>query len=162
MAGYESLQEGLAVLAEYLTGGLSRPRLRLLAGRVIAVSHIENGADFIETFSTMHDSYGFNLKTAFTICMRIYRGGGYAKHIVYLRGLVVLLKQLAAGQELEPLLLGKISHEYIHFVEELNWRKVLMPRVLRPRYFENPISQQRLMQLLKGISVLDLTTAAET
>jgi uncharacterized protein (TIGR02421 family) len=160
MAGYESLQEGLAVLAEYLTGGLSRPRLRLLAGRVIAVRHIEKGADFIETFNAMHNHYGFNRQTAFTISMRIYRGGGYTKDIVYLRGLMVLLKHLAEGQELEPLLLGKISHEYIHLVEELNWRKILKPGPLRPRYIDNPLAQQRLIQLRKGISVLDLTTAA--
>ena len=36
LAGYEELQEGLAVMAEYLVGGLSLPRLRLLAARVIA------------------------------------------------------------------------------------------------------------------------------
>ena len=40
MADYESMQEGLAVLAEYLVGGLSRPRMRMLAGRVIAVQSI--------------------------------------------------------------------------------------------------------------------------
>ncbi len=38
LAGYDALQEGLAVLSEYLVGGLSRPRLRLLAGRVVAAS----------------------------------------------------------------------------------------------------------------------------
>ncbi|NIQ16470.1 MAG: DUF1704 domain-containing protein, partial [Candidatus Dadabacteria bacterium] len=38
LSGYEELQEGLAVLAEYLVGGLSKPRLRLLAGRVVAVN----------------------------------------------------------------------------------------------------------------------------
>jgi hypothetical protein len=35
MANYEPLQEGLAVLGEYLVGGLSHQRLRLLAGRVV-------------------------------------------------------------------------------------------------------------------------------
>ena len=32
LTGYDTLQEGLAVLSEYLVGGLSRPRLRLLGG----------------------------------------------------------------------------------------------------------------------------------
>ena len=36
---YEELQEGLAVLAEYLVGGLTVPRLRMLAGRVLAAQH---------------------------------------------------------------------------------------------------------------------------
>jgi uncharacterized protein (TIGR02421 family) len=162
MAGYEPLQEGLAVLAEYLTGGLSRPRLRLLASRVLAVWHMENGADFIETFNAMHNQYGFNCQTAFTICMRIYRGGGYTKDIIYLRGLMILLQRLSEGQELEPLLEGKISHEYIPLVEELNWRKILRPGSLRPSYLDNPIVMQRLLQLRNGLSVLDLATAAAT
>src|SRR5690606_13217513 len=37
LAGYDELQEGLAVLAEYLAGGMTAPRLRVLAARVLAV-----------------------------------------------------------------------------------------------------------------------------
>ncbi len=36
LAGYEETQEGLAVLAEFLVGGLSPHRLRQLAVRVVA------------------------------------------------------------------------------------------------------------------------------
>ena len=43
LAGYDGLQEGLAVLSEYLVGGLSRPRMRLLAARVIAVEQLVQG-----------------------------------------------------------------------------------------------------------------------
>lgn len=160
MAGYEPMQEGLAVLAEYLVGGLSRPRLRLLAGRVIAVHCIYQGADFIETFRDLHDQYAFNQKTAYTIAMRVYRGGGYTKDAVYLRGLKELLSYLAGGAELEPLLVGKISHEQLPLVEELSWRKVLRPGVLRPRYLENPMAQQRLARLRTGVSVLELIMEA--
>src|SRR5690606_8286712 len=35
-ADYDELQEGLAVLAEYLVGGLTKERMRLLAARVLA------------------------------------------------------------------------------------------------------------------------------
>ena len=51
LAGYDSLQEGIAVLTEYLVGGLSKPRLRLLAARVVAVQMLLSGADFVETFA---------------------------------------------------------------------------------------------------------------
>jgi uncharacterized protein (TIGR02421 family) len=156
MAGYESLQEGLAVLAEYLTGGLSRPRLRLLAGRVIAVQSICQGADFIETFRVLHDQYGFSQATAFNIAMRVYRGGGYTKDAVYLRGLKNLLSYLARGGDFEMLLVGKISHQQLTLVEELGWRKVLKPAVLRPRYLDRPETQHRLAFLRKGVSVLEL------
>ena len=156
MAGYEPLQEGLAVLAEYLVGGLSRPRLRLLAGRVMAVQSIYQGAGFIETFCLLHEQYGFSQSTAFTIAMRVYRGGGYTKDIVYLRGLMNLLSYLAQDGDLEVLLLGKVSHEQIALVEELQWRKVLTPAVLRPRYLDKPETQQKLARLRKGVSVLEL------
>jgi uncharacterized protein (TIGR02421 family) len=158
MAGYEPLQEGLAVLAEYLVGGLSRARLRLLAGRVIAVQSIFQGADFIETFCILHKQYNFSQANAFNIAMRVYRGGGYTKDAVYLRGLMNLLSYLAQGGELEMLLLGKISHEQLSFVKELQWRKVLTPAVLRPRYLDQPETQQRLARIREGASILELTS----
>ena len=60
LAGSEELQEGIAVLAEYLTGGLSVPRFRLLAGRVIAAGLLIEGATFTESFKMLHDVYGFS------------------------------------------------------------------------------------------------------
>jgi len=158
MAGYEPLQEGLAVLAEYLVGGLSRPRIRLLAGRVMAVQSIYQGADFIETFRLLHDQYNFSQPVAFNIAMRVYRGGGYTKDAVYLRGLMNLLSYLSEGGELEMLLLGKVSHEQLSFVEELQWRKVLTPAVLRPRYLDQPETQQKLAHLREGISIFKLVS----
>src|SRR5690606_3852898 len=53
-AGYEELQEGLAILAEFLVGGLTRNRLRTLAGRVLAVNAVVQGASFVETFRLLH------------------------------------------------------------------------------------------------------------
>jgi len=54
------------------------------------------------------------------------------------------------------LLLGKVSHEQLALVEELQWRKVLTPAVLRPRYLDKPETQQKLARLRKGVSVLEL------
>ncbi len=144
MAGYEELQEGLAVFAEYLTGGLSLPRLQLLAGRVVAVDSIIAGASFIETFTLLHHDHGFHPFTAFTMTMRVYRGGGYTKDVVYLRGLVNLLDYLAAEEGLELLYYGKIAMAHLHLIEELRWRNVLAPIALMPRYLETPEAQQRL------------------
>ena len=59
LAGYEELQEGLAVLSEYLVGGLSRGRMRQLAARVVAVRHLTDGASFVETFRTLDRDFGF-------------------------------------------------------------------------------------------------------
>ena len=46
LSGCDELQEGLAVLSEYLVGGLSPPRLRLLAGRVIGCTNADRRCYF--------------------------------------------------------------------------------------------------------------------
>lgn len=156
MAGYEPLQEGLAVLAEYLVGQLDGGRLRQLAGRVLAVSMISDGAGFIDTFRVLHREEGFAPRAAFLMTMRTFRGGGYTKDAVYLRGLMKLLELLARGQELESLYVGKLSLEYLSLIEELRWRRILVPPVLLPRLFGEPATVARRERLAQGLGVLDL------
>ena len=155
LAGYEEMQEGIAVLSEYLVGGLSVSRLRLLAARVIAARCLTEGASFIDTFRELNETYLFTQRTAFTITMRIYRSGGLTKDAVYLRGLVHLLDYLKRGGALEPLFVGKIAAEHIPIIQELQWRKVLKPALLRPRYMENPNIEEKFNTLRQGLSVLD-------
>lgn len=154
--GYEELQEGLAVLSEYLVGGLTPSRLRLLAGRVMAVQSMVQGADFIETFRLLHRSYRFDEFEAFTTSMRVYRGGGLTKDAIYLKGLVHLLDWLREGRSLEPLLIGKIHEDYIPLMEELLHRKVLRPVPIRPRYLADHAALSRLEELKSGKSVMNL------
>ncbi len=156
MASYEATQEGLAVLSEYLVGGLSRPRLRTLAGRVLAVDMVTNGAGFIETFRQLHQQYEFNQENAFDITMRVFRGGGYTKDAVYLRGLSQLQQHLASGKELTPLYFGKVALEHLPLIEELQWRKVLQSPSLMPRFLQHSVVNERLARLGKGISVMDI------
>ncbi len=153
---YEELQESLAVLAEYLAGGLSRPRLRLLAARVVAADRMASGASFVDVFRELDRSYDFEQRTAFIITMRIFRGGGFTKDIVYLRGLVKLVDYLKGGGNLEPLYIGKIGSGHVSIIEELQWRKVLSPMPLRPRYLDDPGFQEKLAKLRRMDSVLDL------
>ena len=156
LAGYEEMQEGIAVLSEYLVGGLSLTRLRLLAARVIATRCLTDGGTFIDTFQTLKETYRFTQRTAFIVTMRTYRSGGLTKDAVYLRGLVHLLDYLKKGGTLAPLFVGKIAAEHIPIIQELQWRKVLKPAPLRPRYMENPHIKEKFNALRKGRSVLDL------
>ncbi|MCE9625755.1 MAG: flavohemoglobin expression-modulating QEGLA motif protein, partial [Deltaproteobacteria bacterium] len=156
LAGYEELQEGLAVLAEYLVGGLSRPRVRLLAGRVLATKAMIDGADFMETFRMLTEEYGFEKKGAFTITLRIFRGGGLTKDAVYLRGVVSIFQYLREGGDLNTLFVGKISSAHVPVIQELQWRGVLKRPPLMPRYMDNPDSLKLLEQLRRGVNVLDL------
>lgn len=159
-AGYEELQEGMAVLAEFLVGGLSRPRLRQLAGRVLAVDHTARGADFLDTFRMLHDRHGFSQKSAYTTAMRVHRGGGLTKDVVYLRGITRLLDKIAEGVPLTDILIGKIAFEDLDVISELRWRKVLKPAPLHPGYLENPKAKQRLRRVTSDrcTDLLDLVT----
>lgn len=156
LAGYESLQEGLAVLAEYLVEGLSRARMRLLAARVVAAHQMIEGASFVDAFRLLCRTYGFPQRIAYTIAMRVYRGGGLTKDVVYLRGLVEVLDYLRGGGEVEPLLVGKIGLDHLPLVRELQHREVLRPAPLRPRYLDRPEVKQRLARLRYGLTVADL------
>lgn len=156
LAGYDSLQEGIAVLSEYLVGGLSKPRLRLLAARVSAVDTMLSGASFVECFRNLNKEHGFSQRTAYTITMRIYRGGGFTKDAVYLRGLVEILDYLREGGSLDPLFVGKIAGEHVRFVRELLHRRVILPPALTPRYLKIPGVSERLESLRGGMNVLEL------
>ncbi|MFT2009659.1 flavohemoglobin expression-modulating QEGLA motif protein [Pontibacter sp. 13R65] len=154
--GYEELQEGLAVLSEYLVGGLNHDRLRLLAARVVAVHHLEKGCNFTDNFWRLKEEYKFDNDTAFDIAMRVHRGGGLTKDAVYLKGLVHLLQFLKDGGELEPLLIGKIRQDYIPIVQELIYREVLQAAPIKPRYLLDPAIQPKLDQLKGGLTVFNL------
>jgi len=156
LAGYEELQEGLAVLAEYLVGGLSGPRLRLLAGRVIASFLMIKNASFLETFRELNRTYGFNKRTSFIITVRTYRGGGLTKDAVYLRGLVRLMEYLKDGGDLDTLYVGKIALEQVPVIQELKWRSVLHPSPLRPSFLLTDKISEKIGILKNKKSVLDL------
>jgi uncharacterized protein (TIGR02421 family) len=161
LAGYDELQEGLAVFAEYLVGDLSRPRLRLLAARVVAARGLLEGTSFVETFRRLHDEYGFEQKTAYTVALRVHRGGGLTKDAIYLRGLVRLFEYLQGGGDLEPLYVGKIAVEHVPVVRELQRRGVLHEPALRPRFLDDPATQARLERVRNGLTVLDLAKGSK-
>ena len=156
LAGCDSLQEGLAVLSEYLVGGLSRPRLRLLAARVVAVRLLLQGASFVETYRQLANSHGFASREAFMVAVRVHRGGGLTKDAVYLRGLCQVLYYIGHGGTLDHLLVGKIAVKHIPFVRELMWRGVLKKPPFVPRYVGQPEAEKRLAKLRCGMSVLNL------
>jgi hypothetical protein len=130
--------------------------MRLLAARVLATHHMIEGADIVETIRELDGLYGFDRRTAFTVAMRIYRGGGLTKDAVYLRGLNGILEYLSQGGELEPLFVGKIAVDHVPIVRELQWRRVLREPPLTPRYMELPDAASKLAELRKGTTVLDL------
>jgi hypothetical protein len=47
-------------------------------------------------------------------------------------------------------------------IEDLEWREVLRPPVLRPRYLDLPETAERLKRLRAGMSVVDLVEGEQT
>ncbi|PRD56405.1 flavohemoglobin expression-modulating QEGLA motif protein [Sphingobacterium gobiense] len=140
--GYEQLQEGLAVLAEYLVDGLTNQRLRILAGRVIAVQHMLLGYSFVETFDMLHEEYHFSTNTSFTIAMRVYRSGGLTKDTAYLQGFKELIQYIQEGKDLNLLTIGKIREDYLPIVHDLIQRGVLRHPRIKPRYLHEPYTDK--------------------
>jgi uncharacterized protein (TIGR02421 family) len=140
--GYEELQEGLAVLAEYIVGGLNNDRLRIIAARVIAVQNMLLGNSFIDTFSMLVDQYNFLPETAFTIVMRVYRGGGLTKDALYLKGLMELITYLKDGNNVHLLMMGKIRKDYLPIIKDLLQKEILIPPAVTPRYLFPEFSPQ--------------------
>ncbi len=153
LADYDSLQEGIAVLSEYLGGGLSGNRMRILAGRVVAGSALLDGADFKSIFNLLYTDYQFTKERAFNITSRMFQGGGFLKDIIYLKGLVQLRDYLSNGGELEPLLAGKFSLRHVDLIKDLTDRQLLKPALLKPRYFKNPNFNSKLNKFKDGIAL---------
>ena len=156
--GYENLQEGLAVLGEWFVDGLTTGRLRNLAARVVGIANMLRGNDFTHTFQLLHEQHGMPARTAFYTTARVYRGGGFTKDAVYLRGLVELLDYLSRGGALEPLFIGKLRLSYVPLLEELTQRGILRPPPLTPRYYreDRAAGHPKLKRLRAGMSVFDL------
>ncbi|MEJ2468056.1 MAG: DUF1704 domain-containing protein [Campylobacterales bacterium] len=157
LSGYDEMQEGIAVLSEYLCGGLNISRLRILAGRVVAANCLVTGASFLDTFTRLHEAYGFKPKTAFTITTRIFLGGGLTEDAGSLRGLLFILDYIAKGGAIEPLYVGKIAANHIPLVEELLYREILSRPPLFPRYLQEPEAAARLKEIQeKKLSIMDI------
>ncbi|TDD16368.1 DUF1704 domain-containing protein [Kribbella turkmenica] len=156
LPGYDETQEGLAVLAEYLTGGLDPRRLRVLAARVVAIGLMLDGADFLEIFESLRAEHRIPTKTAWSIAVRVVVGGGSVKDAIYLRGITRLLEALAEGTSLDVLFVGKLALDHIPLIQDLLDREVLQPPWVRPRWLDVPGAQERLDRLRAGASVTDL------
>ncbi len=144
------------MLAEAFVGGLSRSRVRLLLGRVVAARLMTDGATFVDTFRELHDTWGFRARTAFTITLRIYRGGGLTKDAVYVRGIGQLMDYIREGGDLESLLIGKIAVEHVSLIQELKAREILVPPPLKPSFLEAPEFQPQMDRIRSGLTLFQL------
>tara|TARA_B100001287_G_scaffold49581_1_gene38638 strand:+ start:21002 stop:22999 length:1998 start_codon:yes stop_codon:yes gene_type:complete len=131
-------QEGIAVLTEYLSGHLTIRRLKELALRVVGVDLMINGLDFKSVYHEMVNSYYIKPKDAFILTTRIFRGGGFTKDHLYLKGFIKILKLWDSGKSLHPLLIGKNSIQYYDIYKEMIARELAKPPEYITSIFTNP------------------------
>ena len=155
LAGYEGVQEGLAVLAEYLVGGMTLGRLRLIAARVVGCAAMLEGASFPECYRRIRE-FGLAESSAFNLTLRVYRGGGLAKDAVYLRGLLEVLAHLRAGGDLGPFWMGKIAASHFGIMQELGTRGLLKPPQLIPAFLSHPEAEARLKKARAGMNPIEM------
>jgi uncharacterized protein (TIGR02421 family) len=155
LAHYDTLQEGLATLSEYLSGYLSAARLRTIAARVVASRRMECGAGVAEIFQELVDAHRLAANEAFEVAVRACRGGGLTKDVVYLKGLRDLLAHLEAGRDFEQLFLGKFSLSQFDTIESMLEDAEIEPAEPRPRYLDDPIARERL-DACRHLDVADL------
>lgn len=153
LIGYDEVQEGLAVLAEYLSGGLTRQRMRMLAARVVAVCMLLDGASYIEVYRCLNQEHGFDSKLAYNLTTRVFRAGGFTKDAVYLRGLIWLLEYLKLEGNLTTLYVGKMPQKHLPLIRELLWRKVLKEPFIVPRYLYESDAEDRLNRIKSGMNL---------
>ncbi|MFD2741344.1 flavohemoglobin expression-modulating QEGLA motif protein [Sulfitobacter aestuarii] len=156
LAGYEGIQEGLGVFAEYLAGGLTAGRLRLLAARVVGCAAMLDGAEFVETFRILTRDHGFSDSAAFNLTVRLYRSGGLAKDAIYLRGLRDVLEHLRSGRSLAPYWLGKFAKSQFSQIEELAARGLLRTPPVSPAFLTGELAEQRLAAARAGMTPAEL------
>ena len=159
LAGYEGIQEGLGVFAEWATGGLTRTRLRLLGARVVAVAAMERGADFIEVYRSLTREHGFSKRGAFGIAARVFRSGGFAKDAIYLEGFRTITDLVASGAPLNPFWLGKIAVSHVTAIEELLQRELVQPPLFKPSFLEDELAAKRIADLRQASSFSEIVGA---
>ena len=106
LTGNTHAQEGLAIYSEYCSGNLTLGRLKTLALRVMAVNYMLKHNNFYETYQALIKDYEVSEEQAFILTTRVYRGGGFTKDYLYLKGFRDVV-QLSKAGNIENLLIGK-------------------------------------------------------
>ena len=144
LPGNTYTQEGLAILSEYLSGHFNLERLQELALRVLAIHMMIDGMNFRSTFNCLKEEYGLSDDSAFGLTARVFRGGGFTKDYLYLRGFRDMVK-LFRTRDITALYTGKTSAKFIDTLDDLTRRGILsapqhIPEVItKPHDISRPV-----------------------
>ncbi len=137
LPGNTMTQEGLAILNEYHSGGLTLKRLKGLALRVLAVKEMLKYGSFRHTYSYLLEEMGMTPDDAFKLAVRVHRSGGFTKDYLYLRGVSEALNLHRAG-DISALYVGKTGFDYLPLLDELITRGMIKQPLFVPEYLKEP------------------------
>uniref|UniRef100_UPI00131C3020 tyrosine/phenylalanine carboxypeptidase domain-containing protein n=1 Tax=Thaumasiovibrio occultus TaxID=1891184 RepID=UPI00131C3020 len=141
-------QEGMAILSEYLAGHLSIKRLKMLALRVLAVESMIKEKSFRHTFMMLHEQYGVEKNTAFTITARVFRGGGFTKDYLYLKGFHQVLHAYEEEKDFLNLLCGKTALVHLPEISRLVDKGIFIPPLNITPSFKAPSDNDEIRKFI--------------
>ena len=142
----------MAILSEYLSGCLGVGRLKTLALRVVAVDAMVGGNSFADTYALLREEYGAGEEEAFRLALRVFRGGGFTKDHLYLRGFINIFRRYKEGKDFAVLLAGKTSLAQLPELVELTERGFLQAPENVPDFFTNPVPADPILEyVLQGL-----------
>ena len=74
----------------------------------------------------------------------MFRSGGFAKDLIYLKGFQDVIGLVAEGVSLDPFWIGKIARDHIDEIEELIQRNLVQPPLFRPEFLQRKDVQGRI------------------
>ena len=137
LPGNTLTQEGLAILNEFQSGNMSLKRLKGLALRVLAVKQMLRYDDFLHTWQYLVDELGMDHQAAFTLAVRVHRGGGFTKDHLYLRGVAEALA-LHRQRDIANLYVGKTGFSYLPLLDEMVARQQIPAPAYIPPFLREP------------------------
>ena len=148
LPGNTETQEGLAILSEYLSGNLTLSRVQTLAHRVLTVHMLVKKYDFTKTFKILRDTCGLSREDAFSLTLRVYRGGGFTKDYLYFTGFRKLLQLYRSGTDLQPLFIGKTSIAFFDTLKEMIDREMVSKPVYLPQSMNSTAQNKDVLDYL--------------
>ncbi len=132
---YLQTEEGMAMYFEEKTGNLDNELLRDYAGRVFSVYSVIKGYDFRDCFEWLK-GFGFSDEQAWRLTIRAYRGGGFVKDHIYLKGYLEV-KDFGNKENIfafKTLFAGKFGIKEFPLIRDLMKKNIVKPARFIP-YF---------------------------
>jgi len=106
------------------------------------------GDTFNDLFERLVENYNVDQKAAFLLTSRVFRGGGFTKDHLYLKGFKQIFDAYREDSNIGHLLIGKTSIEYSSIIKEMLERQLLFYPVHTPRPYVKPVTQKPIIDFV--------------